>query len=129
MFLRNCWYAAAWDDEVSETPLGRTHLGRAGGVVPHPGRAARRSRGPLLPPLAPALDGPGGGGDPPSAVITGSASTRAGNASAVAGGSRRSRRARGVRVFPLVERYGWVWIWMGDPDAADPASVPDWRWM
>lgn len=29
-----------------------------------------------------------------------------------------------VRSFPLVERYGFVWIWMGD-EPADPASLPD----
>ena len=28
MFMRNCWYVAAWDDEIGgETPLGRTLLG------------------------------------------------------------------------------------------------------
>src|SRR6185503_17767887 len=28
----------------------------------------------------------------------------------------------------LVERYHWVWIWMGDPDKADPALIPNWWW-
>lgn len=32
-------------------------------------------------------------------------------------------RAR-VRSFPLVERYGWLWLWPGDADKADPALIP-----
>jgi phenylpropionate dioxygenase-like ring-hydroxylating dioxygenase large terminal subunit len=33
-----------------------------------------------------------------------------------------------VRAYPLVERYNWVWIWMGEPSKADPALVPNWWW-
>jgi vanillate O-demethylase monooxygenase subunit len=34
-----------------------------------------------------------------------------------------------VRSFPLVERYPLVWIWMGEPDLADEALVPDTSWL
>jgi vanillate O-demethylase monooxygenase subunit len=30
-----------------------------------------------------------------------------------------------VNVYPIVERYGLVWIWPGEPDRADPAKIPD----
>ena len=30
-----------------------------------------------------------------------------------------------VRSYPLAERYGLVWIWMGDPAKADPAKIVD----
>lgn len=30
-----------------------------------------------------------------------------------------------VRTFPVVERWGMIWIWMADPALADPAEVPD----
>ena len=30
--------------------------------------------------------------------------------------------------YPVVERWGVVWIWMGDPDLADPASIPHKPW-
>ncbi|WP_197277287.1 aromatic ring-hydroxylating dioxygenase subunit alpha [Sphingomonas profundi] len=30
-----------------------------------------------------------------------------------------------VRTYPVVERWNWVWIWTGDPAAADPALIPD----
>lgn len=34
-----------------------------------------------------------------------------------------------VRSFPIVERAPLVWIWMGDPDHADPALIPDTSWL
>jgi vanillate O-demethylase monooxygenase subunit len=30
-----------------------------------------------------------------------------------------------VRSFPIVEKHGWIWIWMGDPALADPAKAPN----
>ncbi len=33
-----------------------------------------------------------------------------------------------VRSYPLVERDGVLWIWMGEASAADPAQVPGHRW-
>jgi phenylpropionate dioxygenase-like ring-hydroxylating dioxygenase large terminal subunit len=33
-----------------------------------------------------------------------------------------------VRSFPTLERYGWVWIWMGEPARADAALIPNWWW-
>jgi phenylpropionate dioxygenase-like ring-hydroxylating dioxygenase large terminal subunit len=29
-----------------------------------------------------------------------------------------------VRTFPIVEKYGWVWVWPGDSKKADPSLVP-----
>ncbi|WP_176598086.1 MULTISPECIES: aromatic ring-hydroxylating dioxygenase subunit alpha [Sphingobium] len=29
-----------------------------------------------------------------------------------------------VPAYPVVERYGAVWIWLGDPELADPAKIP-----
>jgi len=31
-----------------------------------------------------------------------------------------------VASYPVVEKYQWVWIWMGDPTLADEALLPDW---
>jgi vanillate O-demethylase monooxygenase subunit len=47
---------------------------------------------------------------------------------------RIPRNAR-VRSYPLVSRYGLLWVWMGSPEMADPASImtvehwddPGWR--
>lgn len=34
-----------------------------------------------------------------------------------------------VRSYPVVERYHWIWIWMGDPALADPDAIEDFHWM
>ncbi len=30
-----------------------------------------------------------------------------------------------VPAYPVVEVYGIIWLWMGDPEAADPSCIPD----
>ncbi|MGE0627620.1 MAG: Rieske 2Fe-2S domain-containing protein, partial [Hyphomicrobiaceae bacterium] len=30
-----------------------------------------------------------------------------------------------IKSYPVVERYKWLWIWMGDPALADPDEIPD----
>ncbi len=34
-----------------------------------------------------------------------------------------------VKSYPVVERYHWLWIWMGDPALADADKIPDYRWL
>ena len=34
-----------------------------------------------------------------------------------------------ARAYPLVEEAPFVWIWLGDPALADPATIPDHRWL
>jgi phenylpropionate dioxygenase-like ring-hydroxylating dioxygenase large terminal subunit len=34
-----------------------------------------------------------------------------------------------VRSYPVVERAGLIWIWMGDPGEADLRQVPDFDWF
>jgi len=34
-----------------------------------------------------------------------------------------------VKSYPVVERYKWLWIWMGDPALADPAKITDYHWF
>jgi phenylpropionate dioxygenase-like ring-hydroxylating dioxygenase large terminal subunit len=29
-----------------------------------------------------------------------------------------------VRAFPVVERHSWIWVWMGEPAAADDSLIP-----
>jgi vanillate O-demethylase monooxygenase subunit len=40
-------------------------------------------------------------------------------------GQERVPAGLGVRGYPLVERYNYLWIWMGDVAQADPARIPD----
>ncbi len=34
-----------------------------------------------------------------------------------------------VKSYPVVEKYQWIWIWMGDPALADPDEIADFHWM
>jgi phenylpropionate dioxygenase-like ring-hydroxylating dioxygenase large terminal subunit len=33
-----------------------------------------------------------------------------------------------VRCYPVVEKYHWLWIWMGEAEKADPSLIPRWWW-
>ena len=44
-------------------------------------------------------------------------------------GSDRIPRGARVRAYPVISRYAMIWIWMGDPQLADPAKIfpiPEW---
>jgi phenylpropionate dioxygenase-like ring-hydroxylating dioxygenase large terminal subunit len=34
-----------------------------------------------------------------------------------------------AKPVPLVEKHNMVWGWMGEPEKADPARIPDFHWM
>ncbi|MEO7016713.1 MAG: aromatic ring-hydroxylating dioxygenase subunit alpha, partial [Leifsonia sp.] len=34
-----------------------------------------------------------------------------------------------VASFPVVERYRYLWVWLGDPTLADPSTIPDMHQM
>lgn len=35
-----------------------------------------------------------------------------------------------VQTYPVIERHGYVWVWLGDPDKArDESSIPDGFWV
>ena len=38
-------------------------------------------------------------------------------------------KAAKVRAFPLVELYGALWVWLGDPSLADPGTIPDFSFL
>ncbi len=33
-----------------------------------------------------------------------------------------------VRAYPAVDKYNWIWAWMGQADKADEALIPDFHW-
>ena len=121
--VRNAWYVAARTSELAEAPLGRVILETpivvfrtASGVVaalvdtcPH--RAVPLHRGTVegerLRCAYHALEFDGEGKCWPNALVKGDTSRIA------------------AQAFPLVERHGFLWIWMGDKDCADPTKIPD----
>jgi len=44
-------------------------------------------------------------------------------------GQDRIPAAAKVQAYPVVERYDFIWIWLGDPALADERTVPDFHWM
>jgi len=121
--LRNCWYMAAWSDEVGPAPLARRLLNEPivffrdinGQVAAFPDRCPHR--------FAPLSMGQ---------VVEGGIQCRY-------HGLRFDRTGRCVyspysdqpparaslAPIPLVERDGFIWFWAGNVEAADPATVPD----
>jgi phenylpropionate dioxygenase-like ring-hydroxylating dioxygenase large terminal subunit len=126
VFLRNSWYVAAWAREVSRAPLPRMLLGEPvvlyrkedGTPVALEDRCCHRhlplSRGKLE-------------ADRLRCGYHGLLFEADGRCVEIPGQANIPPQAR-VRAFPLVERYGWIWIWMGEPARADPTGIPHWWW-
>jgi phenylpropionate dioxygenase-like ring-hydroxylating dioxygenase large terminal subunit len=34
-----------------------------------------------------------------------------------------------IQSYRTVERYGWVWAWIGEQSKADESLLPDWPWL
>ena len=121
MFLRNAWYVAAWSSEIGRTPQQIRVLGekvcvfRPGGdgvaaledACPHRKLPLSKGRirdgnlecgyhGLTFDPSGQCVWAPGSGRIPPGA---------------------------NARAYPVHEKYGLVWIWMGDAAIADPAKI------
>ncbi|MGY0489276.1 aromatic ring-hydroxylating dioxygenase subunit alpha [Streptomyces sp. WG-D5] len=121
-FARNQWYVAAWSQEVGRELLGRTVLGEpiafyrtgAGEPVALADRCVHR-RYPLS---ASGLDG-----DRVVCGYHGFTYDTTGTCVFVPGQKRVPRTAR-VGSYPVAEVDGMVWVWIGDPERADPTTIP-----
>jgi phenylpropionate dioxygenase-like ring-hydroxylating dioxygenase large terminal subunit len=134
MFLKNCWYVAALDHELidgkllSRTVLGEHLLlyrGESGKLsalndrCPH--RGALLSQGRLE-------------GDSVRCMYHGIKYDGSGKCVQIPGQDMIPPKLR-VRTYPVTERGHFVWVWMGDPAKADPASIlelpyledPNWK--
>lgn len=128
-YLRNTWYMAAWDHEVGAGQLlNRTLLGEAllffrdtGGQV-----HALQDRCPhRFVPLSMGKHK----GDCVQCPYHGLQFDGSGVCVHNPHGDGKIPRAARVRNYPLVERHSVVWIWMGEPERADPAAIPDFSCM
>jgi phenylpropionate dioxygenase-like ring-hydroxylating dioxygenase large terminal subunit len=127
-FARNQWYVAAYGHEVGRELLARTILGEPivfyrgeedGRAVALADRCVHR-RYPLS---ASRLDG-----DRVVCGYHGFTYDTTGTCVYVPGQKRIPRTAR-VRSYPVVEQDALVWVWIGDPDLADPDGIPRAPWM
>lgn len=121
MFLKNAWYVAAWDHEVKQGMLPvqivgerivlyRTEAGEPAALedaCPHrklPLSMGRRK------------------GDAIECGYHGLTFDRTGRCVHMPGASRIPPAAK-VRSYPVVSRYGLLWIWMGDAAKADASRI------
>ena len=127
-FAVNHWYAAAWTGEIGEAPFARRILGEP--VVFF--RQADRRIAALVDRCAHRLV-------PLSMGVCVEGRIRCGYHGMEYDGSGKCVRIPAqeiippkakTRSFPVIERYGLVWLWMGEiPIMPIPPSCPRWRGM
>ncbi|OGT81363.1 MAG: LysR family transcriptional regulator [Gammaproteobacteria bacterium RIFCSPLOWO2_02_FULL_61_13] len=124
IFLRNCWYVAAWDHELLHgAKLARTILekpvvlfrGESGRYIALDNRCCHRG--------APLSMGRVEG-DCIRCMYHGMKYDASGVCVQIPGQSRIPESLR-VTSYPVQERGHLVWIWLGDPARADPALIVD----
>lgn len=127
MFIKNCWYVAAWDIEVPEEGmLARTLLNQPvllyrdtqGKVVALENRCCHRG--------APLHIGRKEG-DCVRCMYHGLKFDPSGQCVEVPGQSQVPPKTR-IRSYPVVERNRLVWIWMGEAEAANQDDILDYFW-
>ena len=121
-YLRNTWYAAVWSRDLQQSPVPRTLLDEplvllrntAGEPVALADRCPHR--------FAPLSLGKRVG----DSLQCGYHGMRFGmDGRCVHNPHGPIPPTARVKTYPLLERYGMVWIWMGDASRADPALLPD----
>lgn len=128
MFLKNCWYVAAWDHELIDGKLlPRTILeehvllfkGDSGKVVALNDRCCHRGV-----PLSMGRRE----GDCVRCMYHGLKFDATGKCIQIPGQEMVPPKL-GVRSYPVVERDRLIWIWMGDPDRADESLILDYPFL
>ncbi len=123
-FIRNCWYAAAWDHEVARGQVfSRTiadeplviYRANDGQPVVLEDRCCHRH--------APLSDGRVVGNNL-QCLYHGLKFAPDGRCVEVPGQANIPASAR-VRAFATVERHNLIWVWLGEATTADPDLIPD----
>lgn len=126
MFIQNTWYVAAFDNEIGQQPLARTICGEQivfyrksdGGVAAmHDGCPHR-----LVPLSIGMVEG-----DNIRCKYHGMLFSAAGRC-LQAPGKDASLGLSVRRIYATVERYGMIWVWIGDAEP-DPGRLPDLPWL
>jgi vanillate O-demethylase monooxygenase subunit len=122
-YVRNAWYVAAWSHEIEPAkPFAITILdepvviyrSESGRLAALEDRCVHR--------MAPLSLGRCEG-ERLRCMYHGLLFSPEGRVVEIPGQAQVPPNAR-VRSYPVVERHTWVWVWMGDADAADEALIP-----
>ena len=125
MFPKNAWYVAAMPDEVKDKPLGRTICNEK--IVFYRGENDRVEavedfcphRGAALS-LGYVCEGK---------LVCGYHGLVMGcDGKTVSMPGQRVQGFPKVRAYPVLEKYGFIWVWPGDPAQADPAKLHHLEW-
>ena len=127
MYLRNSWYVGAWSHELTRKPFQRFLLDEplvfyrteSGKPVVLDDRCIHR----FAPLSAGRLEG-----DNIVCGYHGFTYAPNGNCIAIPGVDRAPKKA-GVKSYPVVEKWGWIWVWMGNEEKADEAKIPDFHYL
>ena len=124
----NAWYVAAWDHEVVRTPLARRIANRPLALYrTEDGRPVALSDA-CWHRLAPLSLGKVLAGDQIQCPYHGIVYDSAGRCVSMPAQETINPSAT-VPSFPVVERYRYVWVWLGDATLADPDLIPDMHQM
>jgi vanillate O-demethylase monooxygenase subunit len=126
-YPKKCWYVAATNDEITESPLGRRLLGEdvvlwrgaSGRVNAFEDRCAHRG----FPLALGSVDG-----DRLVCGYHGCTYDTEGKCVSTPAQPQVPTGMR-VRVFPVLEKPPFVWIWLGQPSAATGSQPPRLPWI
>ncbi|MBD2838466.1 aromatic ring-hydroxylating dioxygenase subunit alpha [Pseudomonas sp. JM0905a] len=125
MFPKNAWYVACTPDEIEGKPLGRQICGEK--MVFY---RANEGRVAALEDFCPHRGAPLSLGFVENGRLIcgyhGLAMGCEGRTESMPG--QRVRGFPAIRSFPVVERYGFIWVWPGDAEQADPALIHHLEW-
>lgn len=127
-YLMNAWYAAGWSEELADKPLGRRLLDQPVVMYRLPTGEATALEGRCPHRFAPLHLGKIVGSDI-QCPYHGLRFGPQGHCTFNPQGGGAKPQAMRVRAFPLIERHGALWIWMGAPERADPSLLPDYGFL
>lgn len=126
-YLRNCWYVAGWAADLAAEPWQRTFLDEPVALFRDPAGVARAVEG-RCPHRFAAL-GHGrlsaqGLACPYHGLVFDGEGRCVHNPH-----QDGALPAARLRTYPLEERHGLLWIWMGEAGRVDPGQIPDFAWL
>jgi phenylpropionate dioxygenase-like ring-hydroxylating dioxygenase large terminal subunit len=127
MYLKNCWYVAAWSHEVQTELFSRTILNTPivlyrdsrGQMVALDDRCCHRTAPLSLGRIE---------GDCVRCMYHGLKFDPSGKCIEIPMQEKIPSNAK-VRSYPVIERSNWIWIWMGDSAKVDESLIPDTHWV
>ncbi|MDD1476031.1 aromatic ring-hydroxylating dioxygenase subunit alpha [Arthrobacter sp. AL08] len=124
----NAWYVAAWDHEVTRKPMPRRIADRPLALYRTEDGKAVALADACWHRLAPLSMGKTLAKDQIQCPYHGIIYDSAGRCVSMPAQETINPSAT-VPSFPVIERYRYVWVWLGDPTRADPGLIPDMHQM